>query len=70
MPYNQQQQVHTRTSWPIQAKDMRRYTAQRTAKATQNGETASVRYETVPKKGTLMKVSPACLNQLDQSYDS
>lgn len=30
----------------------------------QNGETASVRYETAPKKGTLMNDSAVCLNHL------
>lgn len=54
----------TRISWPIQANDTRRYTAQTTANAMQKGATASVKYETAPKKGTLTYDSPACLNRL------
>lgn len=30
----------------------------------QNGETATVRYETAPKHGTLMYDSPTCLKHL------
>lgn len=52
--------ILTRISWPIQAKEIRRNTAHKTANATQNGETASVKCETAPKKGTLTNDSPAC----------
>lgn len=41
----------TSISWPIHAKETRRKTAQTTAKAIQNGETAKVRCETAPKMG-------------------
>jgi len=54
----------TRISWPIQAKEIERKTAQTTANAMQKGETASVRYETAPKKGTLTNDSPAGWNHL------
>lgn len=56
--------ILTRISCPIQAKETVRYTAQTTAKAMQNGETAKVRYETAPKKGTLMNDCPELLNHL------
>lgn len=45
---------------------MLRKTAQRTANAMQNGETAKVRYETAPKIGTLMYDSPVRLNHLQK----
>lgn len=54
----------TSISWPIQAKDTFRLTAQTTANAMHNGETAKVRYDTAPKTGTLMYDSPARLNHL------
>lgn len=54
----------TRISWAIQANDTWRYTAQRTENAMQKGATASVKYETAPKKGSLTYDSPACLNRL------
>ena len=56
--------VLTRISCPIQAKLMRRKTAQTTANAMQNGDTAKVRYETAPKNGTLTNDSAACSNHL------
>jgi len=56
--------ILTSISWPIQAKETVRYTAQTTANAMQNGATAKVRYERGPKNGTLMYDSPACLNHL------
>lgn len=60
--------ILTRISCPIQAKETVRYTAQTTAKAMQNGETAKVRYETAPKKGTLMNDCPELLNHLKKKY--
>lgn len=43
-----------------------RKTAQRTANAMQNGETAKVRYEIAPRIGTLMYASPVLLNHLQK----
>ena len=56
--------ILTSTSWPIQAKETVLRTAQTTANAMQNGETAKVRCETAPKNGTLMKDSAVRLNHL------
>lgn len=61
---NDRKYVLTNISWPIQAKETLRYTAQTAANAMQNGETANVRYERAPKKGILTYDSPACLNHL------
>lgn len=62
--------VLTRMSCPIQAKEELRYTPQRTAKVMQNGETAKVRYETAPKKGTLTNDCEEVLNHLKRKYIS
>jgi hypothetical protein len=57
----------TRISCPIQAKEAWRKTAQRTANAMQNGQTARVRCETAPMNGTFTKDSAAGLNHLKGS---
>lgn len=56
--------ILTRISWPIQANDSWWKTPQRTENTMQKGVTASVRYDTAPKKGAFTNVCPACWNHL------